>query len=154
MEIKFALIPNLFASSHPHFTSLLQLFPQHHAVSSPVLTKPRLYWNGVTLVTWVAGKTSSTTSSVRSACLSGECARGVTTTWTSHRATWAWPSAALPSVTYKPTPSTASRSRRSMVFLTRAPTRLSSPRWTSPQIRLVGAAAASWLTCQRSILNL
>lgn len=145
MEIKFTLIPNLFSSSHPRFTSLLQLFLRHHAMSSPVWTKPRSCWSGATHVTWVAVTTSSTTSSVRSACLSGECAQGVMTTLTSHHVTLAWPSAAWLSVTYKPTRSTASRSRLSMVFPTRAPIHLSSLQSTSPQIRLVGTAAASWL---------
>lgn len=130
MEIKFILIPNLFSSSHPRFTSLLQLFPLHHAVSSPVWTKPRLCWNGASRGTWVAVTISSTTSSVKSACRSGECAHGVTTMLTSRHATWAWPSVVWLSVTFKPTHSTALRSRRSMVFPTRAPIHLSSLLWT------------------------
>lgn len=144
MEIKFILIPNLFSSSHPCFT-LLQLYPQHHAVSSPVWMKHRLCWNGVSHVTWAAAKTSSTTLSVRSVFLSGECARGVTTTWKSRLGTWVWPSGAWQSVTYKPTHSTALKSRRSTVFPTRAPIHLSSLLWTSPQIRLVGTTAALWI---------
>lgn len=145
MEIKFLLIPNLFSSSHPRFTSLLQLFLLHHAVSSQVWTKPRSCWNGVIHGTWVAVKTSSTMWSVRSACLRGECAHGATTTLTSRHATSAWPSAAWLCGTYKLTHSTASRFKRSMVFPTRAHIHLSSLQWTSPQIRLVSTAAASCL---------
>lgn len=139
-----------FPSSQSRFTSPLQLFPLHHAMSSQVWTKPRSYWNGVSHATWAAVKTSSTMSSARSASPSGECARGATTTWTSRRATSDWPSVALLCGTCKRTRSTALRFRRSMEFQTRARTRRSSRQWTSPQTKLVSAAAAS---CSASELN-
>lgn len=143
MQITFLHIPNLFSSSHPHLTSLFQPFPLPHAMSSQVWMKPPSFWNGVIHGTWVVVKTSSTMSSVRSACLSGECAHGVMTMLISRHATSAWPSAAWLCVTYKLTHSTASRFKRSTVFPTRAHIHLSSRQWTSPQIRLVGTAAAS-----------
>lgn len=134
MEIKFILIPNHFML----YLSLFQLFLLHHAVSSPSWMKPRSCWNGASPVTWAGAKTLSTTSSVRSACPSGECALGVMTMWIFRRATWAWPSAEWLSATSKLTHSTASRFKQSMGFPTRARIRLSSPLWTSPPIRLVG----------------
>lgn len=144
MEIKFVLIPNLFCSSLPRFT-LSQPFPPRRAASSPAWTKHRSCWNGAIRGTWADGKTSSTTWYARSVFLSGERARGVMTTWKSHRGTWAWPNGAWRSAICKPTRSTALKSRRSTAFPTRAPIHLNSLRWTSPQIRPVGAAAASWI---------
>lgn len=110
-------------------------------MSSQVWMKPPLFWNGVIHGTWVAAKTSSTMSSARSACPSGECAHGVMIMLTSRHATSALPSAAWLFATYKLTHSTALRFKRSMVFPTRAHIHLSSRQWTSPQIRLVGIAA-------------
>lgn len=136
----FSLRPIFFIPSF-----LLQPFRLPHAASSPASTKPRSCWSGASLVTWAAAMMSSTTSFVRSASPTGECVRAATTTWTSHRATWDWPSGVWRSGTCKPTHSTASRSRRSTAFPTRAPIRPSSPPWTSPQIRPVGAASALWL---------
>lgn len=128
-----------------HFNHILlplfQLFPLLHVMSSQVWMKPPSFWNGVIHGTWVAAKTSSTMSSARSACPSGECAHGVMIMWTSRHATSALPSAAWLFATYKLTHSTALRFKRSMVFPTRAHIHLSSRQWTSPQIRLVGIAA-------------
>lgn len=141
-----------FPSSQSCFTSPSQLFPPRHAMSSQVWTKPRSYWNGVSHATWAAAKTSSTTSSARSASPSGGCARGATTTSTFRRATSDWPSVASLCATCKRTRSTALRFRRSMAFQTRARTRRSSRQWTSPQTKQVSAAAAA-ASCWASELN-
>lgn len=112
-------------------------------MSSQLLTKPHWSWNGVSHETWVGVMMSSTTSSARSVCLSAECAHAVTTMLTSRHATLGWPSAAWQCATCKLTRSTALRSRRSTVFPARARIHLSSPQWTSPQIKPVGRASAS-----------
>lgn len=117
-------------------------------MSSRLSTKHRWSWNGVSQGTWVGATMSSTMSSARSACPSGECAHVVMTTSTSRHATLGWPSAAWRCATCKLTRSTALRSRRSTAFPTRVPIRLSSLQWTSPQIRLVGAVSSSDDECE------